>query len=84
MPRNKTERAIYRPKDNKTFLEKSRLRHRMLERLETAPVILETHGGQRRLCTDSCYAVVKTGLVFETDRGESGETRLSASELGGL
>ena len=66
MARNKAKRSTYQPKDNKTFLEKSRLRKQMLSKLDAPPVILETHGGKGDLYR-RCYADVQTGLVFETD-----------------
>ena len=66
MARNKSKRSTYQPKDNKTFLEKSRLRKQMLAKLDVPPVILETHGGKGDLFR-RCYADVETGLVFETD-----------------
>ena len=67
MARNKTKRSnLWKAKDNKTFLEKSRLRKQMLAKLDVPPVILETHGGKGDLFR-RCYADVETGLVFETD-----------------
>ena len=66
MPRNKATRGKWRSLDNKTFLEKSRLRKQILARLDAEPVILETHGGRGDLY-QRCYADVETGLVFETD-----------------
>ena len=66
MARNKAKRSTYQPKDNKTFLEKSRLRKQMLSKLDDTPVILETHGGKGDLYR-RCYADVEKGLVFETD-----------------
>lgn len=66
MPRNKTARGKWQSLDNKTFIEKSRLRKQMLAELDAPPVILETHGGKGDLFR-RCYADVDTGLVFETD-----------------
>ena len=66
MARNKAKRTIYQPKDNKTLLEKSRLRKQMLARVDAPPVILETHGGKGDLFR-RCYADVESGFVFETD-----------------
>lgn len=66
MKRNKKERGHWKQLDNKTFIEKSRIRKQMLARLDAEPVILETHGGKGDLFK-RCYADVDTGLVFETD-----------------
>ena len=66
MARNKTAREKWKSLDNKTFIEKSRIRQQMLARLDAEPVILETHGGKGDLYR-RCYADVDTGLVFETD-----------------
>ena len=66
MPRNKGSQKKWASLDNKTYLEKSRLRKQMLSKLDDMPVILETHGGKGDLFR-RCYADVETGLVFETD-----------------
>ena len=46
MPRNKGSQKKWASLDNKTYLEKSRLRKQMLSKLDDMPVILETHGGK--------------------------------------
>ena len=66
MPRNKSQKDRWQPKDNKTLLEKSHLRKEMIARLRTEPCVLETHGGTGELFL-RCYSHVKAGAVFETD-----------------
>ena len=66
MPRNKSGKNKWEAKDNKTLLEKSHLRKQMLAKLDTEPVILETHGGTGELFL-RCYSHVREGAVFETD-----------------
>lgn len=66
MARNKAGQNRWTSQDNKTLLEKSHLRKRMLEKLETEPCVLETHGGTGEIFL-RCYAGVREGAVFETD-----------------
>ena len=64
--RNKIKKEKWQPKDNQTFLEKSRLRKKLLRLAPQPPVILETHGGEGELYR-ACYTDVSEGVVFETD-----------------
>jgi len=52
-------------KDNSTFLNKRRLRLRLLAMIDN-PVILETHGGIGKLYA-ACYSTIGRGAVFEKD-----------------
>ena len=66
MARNKSGQNRWTSQDNKTLLEKSHLRKRLLEKLEAEPCVLETHGGTGEIYL-RCYAGVREGAVFETD-----------------
>ena len=64
--RNKSQRSTWKAQDNKTVIEKARLRKQMLAKLQSPPVILETHGGTGDIF-QRCYKHVEQGIVFETD-----------------
>lgn len=54
-------------KDNSTFDKKVADRMRVLARMSSTPVVMETHGGYGKLFK-SCYRSLAEGCVFETDQ----------------
>jgi hypothetical protein len=58
-------------RDNTTLAKKAALRRVMLRQMETAPVVMETHGGLGHVWA-ACYVGVEQGVVFEKDEDKAG------------